>query len=125
MARVSGAWPPLRSACTAQFPLRLPGKQSGEAIVISHYPKFILVSYRIDTPASWFAYVDSVAQHDAEARKITPREWDVICPGCPGYGTQVGAVQGSPALTCREQAQLLADFHRQLYSELGERLLLR
>jgi hypothetical protein len=35
----------------------------------------------------------------------------------------VGAVRNSPALTCREQAQLLADFHRQIYSELGDRIL--
>jgi hypothetical protein len=35
----------------------------------------------------------------------------------------VGAVRDSPALTCREQAQLLADFHRQIYSELGDRTL--
>lgn len=64
-----------------------------------------------------------VAEHDAKARKVSAAEWDVVCPGCPGRGTQVGAVRDSPALTCLEQAQLLADFHRQIHSELGDRIL--
>jgi hypothetical protein len=83
----------------------------------------MLASRRIDTEARWLAYVDLVAEHHAKARRISATEWDVICPGCPGHGTQVGAVRDSPALTCREQAQLLADFHRQIYSEMGDRIL--
>ena len=83
----------------------------------------MLRSRRIDVEARWLAYVDNVAQHDAKARKITATEWDVVCPGCPGRGTRVGAVRDSPALTCKEQAQLLADFHRQIYSEAGDRIL--
>ena len=73
--------------------------------------------------ARWLAYVGTVAEHDANPRRITATEWDVVCPGCPGHGMSVGAVRNSPALTCREQAQLLADFHRQIYSELGDRIL--
>ena len=87
------------------------------------HAKFIQTSRRIDTAASWLEYVDSVAEHEAKARKITATEWDVVCPGCPGHGTRVGAVRDSPALTCQEQAQLLADFHRQIYSEAGDRIL--
>jgi hypothetical protein len=83
----------------------------------------MLTSRRIDVEARWLAYVEDVAQHDAKVRKISAGEWDVVCPGCPGHGTRVGAVRDSPELTCREQAQLLADFHRQIYSELGDRIL--
>ncbi len=50
-------------------------------------------------------------------------EWDVVCRGCPGHDAQVGAVPDSPPLHWREQAQLLADFHNQIYSELGDRIL--
>lgn len=64
-----------------------------------------------------------MAEHHARARQIDATEWDVVCPGCPGHGTRVGAVPDSPVLTCQEQAQLLADFHRQIYSEAGYRIL--
>ena len=64
-----------------------------------------------------------MAEHDASARRIGPAEWDVVCSGCPGHGAQVASVRQSPALTSREQAQLLAEFHSQIHSELGDRIL--
>lgn len=69
------------------------------------------------------AYGGHVARHQATARRIGEVEWDVVCRGCPGHDAQVGAVPDSPPLHCREQAQLLADFHNQIYSEMGDRIL--
>lgn len=69
------------------------------------------------------AYSGDVAEHEARARSIGTAEWDVVCPGCPGHDAQVASVRDCPALTSREQAQLLAEFHTQIYSEVGERIL--
>ena len=107
-----------RTAATAVSQTR-----GGRKVTLSAHAKFMQASRRIDTVARSLAYVDIVAEHDAKARKITATEWDVVCPGCPGRGNRVGAVPDSPPLTCREQAQLLADFHRLIYSELGDRIL--
>jgi hypothetical protein len=64
-----------------------------------------------------------VAEHNAWARRVSATEWDIRCPGCPGYDSQVGGVVGSPALTTQDQAQQLAEFHRQVYGEMGEEIL--
>jgi hypothetical protein len=54
---------------------------------------------------------------------VAEAEWDVVCPGCPGNDNHVSAVPSSPPLTCREQAELVAEFHDELYSDLGDRTL--
>jgi hypothetical protein len=72
---------------------------------------------------SLFTYRGDVTRHEAKPRRIGEARWDVVCPGCPGHDAQVCAVPGCPDFTCREQAQLLADFHAQLYSEAGDRIL--
>jgi len=64
-----------------------------------------------------------VAEHNAWARRLSETEWEIRCSGCPGNDSHVGGVSNSPALTTREQAQLLAQFHRQVYGEMGEEIL--
>jgi len=54
---------------------------------------------------------------------LSETEWEIRCSGCPGNDSHVGGVSNSPALTTREQAQLLAQFHRQVYGEMGEEIL--
>lgn len=50
-------------------------------------------------------------------------EWDVVCPGCPGNDVRVTEVPGCPVLACRDQAQMLATFHQEIYSQSGELIL--
>lgn len=69
------------------------------------------------------AYGAEVAEHEASARRIGPEAWDVVCPGCPGHDAQVASSRHCPALTSREQAQLLAEFHSQIHRELGDWIL--
>jgi hypothetical protein len=71
------------------------------------------------------AYVEAMAQHEAWVRKISDTEWEAVCPACPGQDVALSALRRGPALTSTEQAQHLADFHRQLYSDLGDRILRR
>ncbi len=66
-----------------------------------------------------------MANHEAWAQRIDENRWEAACPACPGNDFVVGTVVDGPVLTCREQAQHLADFHRQLYSDLGDRILRR
>jgi hypothetical protein len=71
------------------------------------------------------AYVEAMARHEAWVRKINDKEWDAVCSACPGRDVALNTARRGPALTSREQAQHLADFHRQLYSDLGDRILRR
>ena len=64
-----------------------------------------------------------MARHDARARSLGPSHWDVVCTDCPGDGARVGESATTMALTLRRHAEDLADLHRELYSDLGDRML--
>ena len=100
-----------------------PGRDSGGRHRRVTHAKFTLSLRVVGEFPSLLAYGEVVAEHKATARRIGETEWDVVCRGCPGHDAQVGAVRDSPPLTCKEQAQLLADFHDQIYSELGDTIL--